>query len=140
MPTFWVLFGFVALLSLGWSFFNGCHRRDRAYKERLRSSVTQFPEGTTRKLLRLMAPTRLKDRVNHSIVIAGCICIIASPVFATAILTGYAAFWPALGALLAGSLAGSFTGEFVVNFRGCELILPTEPSPPLEAGADAQKS
>ena len=140
MPTFWVLFGFVALLSLGWSFFNGCHRRDRAYKERLRSSVTQFPERTTRKLLRLMAPTCLKDRVNHAIVIAGCICIIASPVFAVAILIGYAAFWPALGALLAGSLAGSFTGEFVVNCRGCELILPTEPSPPLEAGADAQKS
>ena len=139
MPTFWILFGFVALLSLGWSFFNGCHRRDEAYKNGLRSSVVQFPEGTKRKLLRLMAPTCLKDRINHAIVIAGCICIISSPVFAVAILVGYAGFLPALGALVVGSLAGSFIGEFVVNCRGCELILPTEPSPPLEAGADAQK-
>lgn len=140
MPPFWVLFGFVALLSLGWSFFNGCHRRDEAYKNGLRTSVVKFPEGTKRKLLRLMAPTCLKDRINHAIVIAGCICIIASPLFAIALLAGYAGFLPAITALVAGSLAGSFIGEFVVNLRGCALILPTEASPPLEAGADAQKS
>jgi len=140
MPAFWILFGFVALLSLGWSFFNGCHRRDEVYKNGLRSSVLKFPEGTKRKLLRLMAPTRLNDRLNHAIVIAGCICIIASPVFAVAMFTGYVAFLPASAALVAGSLAGSLIGEFVVNCRGCALVLPTEPSPPLEAGADAPKN
>ena len=140
MPPFWVLFGFVALLALGWSFFNGCHRRDEAYKSRLRTSVVQFPQGTTRKLLRLLAPTRLNDRINHAIVIAGCICIIATPVLIIALFAGYVAFWPALLATLAGSLAGSFVGEFVVNCRGCALILPVEPSPPLEAGADAPKN
>jgi hypothetical protein len=139
MPPFWVLFGFVALLALGWSFFNGCHRRDEGYKNRLRSSVSRFPAGTTRKLLRLMAPTKLKDRVNHAIVIAGCICIISTPVLAIALITGYAGVWQAVLAALSGSLAGSFVGEFVVNSRGCALFLPTESSSPAEAGADAPK-
>ena len=139
MPPFWVLFGFVALLALGWSFFNGCHRRDESYKNRLRTSVGRFPAGTTRKLLRLMAPTKLKDRVNHAIVIAGCICIIATPILVIALIAGYVGFWPGALAVLTGSLAGSFVGEFVVNCYGCALILPTESTPPAEAGGDGSR-
>lgn len=139
MPPFWVLFGFAALLALGWSLFNGFHRRNAAYKERLRSSVTQLPHGTTRKLLRLMAPTSFKDRWNHATVLAGCVCIIASPIYVIAAISGYAGLWAALGALLAGSLAGAYLGELGFNSWGCALVVSNDPSLPLEAGADAPK-
>jgi hypothetical protein len=139
MPPFWVLFGVAALMALGWSLINGFHRRNAAYKERLRTSVTQFPRGTTRKLLRLMAPTSFKDRFNHATVIAGCVCIIASPFYVTAVLLGYSGWLNALGALFMGSLAGAYSGELALNSWGCALVLPTEPNHPLEAGADVQK-
>ncbi len=139
MPPFWVLFGFAALLALGWSLINGCHRRNAAYKDRLRSSVVQFPSPTKRKLLRLMAPTSFKDRWNHATVLAGCVCIIASPLFVLATLFGYSPLIVSLGALLTGSLVGAYVGELGFNSWGCALIVPTEPSLPLEAGADAPK-
>jgi hypothetical protein len=139
MPPFWVLFGFAALLALGWSLINGFHRRNAAYKERLRSSVTRFPLGTTRKLLRLMAPTSFKDRWNHATVLAGCVCIIASPIYVIASIAGYVGIFVSLGALLSGSLAGAYLGELCFNSWGCALVVPTDPNLPLEAGADAQK-
>lgn len=137
MPPFWVLFGFAALLALGWSLINGCHRRSEANKSRLRNSVNQFPPGTTRKLLRLLAPTSLKDRWNHATVIAGCVCIIGSPIYAFAAMFGYAS-WPAtVGALVGGSLTGAYIGELAFNSWGCALHLRDDSNPPREAGADA---
>ena len=139
MPPFWVLFGLAALLALGWSLVNGCHRRNQANKDRLRNSVAKFPPGTTRKLLRLMAPTSFKDRFNHATVIAGCVCIIGSPFFVLASILGYCPLFPSLGALLFGSLAGSYVGELALNSWGCALVLTKEPTLPLEPGADVSK-
>jgi hypothetical protein len=86
-----------------------------------------------------MAPTSFKDRFNHATVIAGCVCIIGSPFYLGAVLFGYAGFWPAFGALLAGSLAGAYVGELGFNSWGCALVVPTEPNRPLEVGADVQQ-
>jgi len=86
-----------------------------------------------------MAPTSFKDRWNHATVLAGCVCIIASPLYVIAAIAGYAGFFVSMGALLAGSLAGAYLGELCFNSWGCALVVPSDPSLPLEAGADAQK-
>ena len=126
-------------MALGWSFINGCHRRDRANKEKLAASVGSFPAFTRRKLLRLLAPTRLKDRFNHATVIAGCCCIICTPAALVVAIFGWLVWWQAFAYVLIGALAGAYAGEFALNSWGCALTMPAESTPPPKANADVQE-
>lgn len=139
MDTAWLLLGFSAVLALGWTFINGQHRRNLAYKKKLVESVAHFPDFTQRKLLRLMAPTRFKDRWNHATVIAGCVFIIGTPVALAAVLVGALGWLQAPALLAAGSLAGAYIGEALFNSWGCGLVLPEQSSPPRAKSADAQE-
>jgi hypothetical protein len=127
-PEWWMIL-FAGLLAVGWSFINGCHRRNAAYKVNLAASVGAFPEFTKRKLLRLLAPTSFKDRWNHAIVIAGCVCIICTPAALALPFVLEIGWIKAFATLLEGSLAGSIVGEFVLNAWGCGLVMPCEPNP-----------
>lgn len=78
--------------------------------------------------MRLMAPTRLKDRVNHATVIAGCCTIICTPVLIVVMILGVLPWWQPPLLVIAGTLAGAYVGEFVFNSWGCGLDLPERPT------------
>jgi len=122
----WILFLFAALLSLGWSLVNGMHRRSLSRKQEILSAVERFPPKTGRKLVRLMAPTRLKDRINHATVIAGCCTIICTPIFVVVMILGILPWWQPPLLVIAGTLAGAYVGELVFNSWGCGLDLPEQ--------------
>jgi hypothetical protein len=137
MQPEWVIFGFAAAMALGWSLVNGVHRRSSVNKERLAASISQFPVSTKRKLQRLLAPTSFKDRWNHATVIAGCVCIICTPVAIFAPIVSSIDWWLSPLAVIGGSLVGAYLGEAVFNSWGCGLELPDEANPPPSTGADA---
>lgn len=111
----WLLFLVAAGLALGWTFFNARHRRDPNYRERIHRSVQRFSDYTRRKLLRLLAPESFVDRWNHATVIAGCCCIILTPVLIVGALFGLWTWWKAPLLAIAGTLAGAWTGEAAFN-------------------------
>lgn len=111
----WLLLSLAAGLALGWTFFNARHRRDPGYRERIHQSVERFSDFTRRKLLRLLAPESLVDRWNHATVIAGCCCIILTPLLIAGVLFGAWVWWKALLLAIAGTLVGAWTGEAVFN-------------------------
>jgi hypothetical protein len=111
----WALFGIAIGLSLGWTYFNARHRRDPAYRQRIHDSVQKFSDFTRRKLLRLLYPQSFVDRWNHATVIAGCCCIILTPVLVVGILLGVFVWWKAILLTIAGTLVGAWTGEAAFN-------------------------
>jgi len=111
----WLLLLVAAGLALGWTFFNARHRRDPNYRERIHRSVQRFSDFTRRKLLRLLAPESFVDRWNHATVIAGCCCIILTPVLIAGALFGVWTWWKAPLLAIAGTLAGAWTGEAAFN-------------------------
>lgn len=138
LPWDWLTFAFTGSLALGWSIINGVHRRNPSYKEKVCKSAALFPPMTRRKLLRLVAPTRLEDRVNHSLVIAGCCLIIAAPVLLIEAIIGWLPWWQIGLIAVLGSLFGALVGEFVFNSYGTALEMPTEPNPPQTTDEDGQ--
>src|SRR5581483_8582885 len=125
------LFVLAAALSLGWSIVNGMRRRDQKYKISIRESASHLPEPTRRRFLRLVAPTRLDDRINHALVIAGCCLIIYFPVAVLAILLRLVFWWTPWVIGLAGTILGAFIGEFVFYARGCEALPQDSANQPL---------
>lgn len=136
----WLTFALTAGLALGWSFFNGMHRRNSEYKRKVAESASRFPSFTRRKLLRLIAPTRFKDRVNHALVIAGCCLIIAFPAVLVALIGGWTVWWRVFLVSVMGSLAGAFVGEFIINAKGCGLDLKDFPNHPDEVDEPSQRA
>ncbi|MCH8275510.1 MAG: hypothetical protein IH851_12050 [Armatimonadetes bacterium] len=127
-------------LALGWSFINGMHRRDQQYKGSVISSASRFPGFTRRKLLRLVAPTRLADRLNHAAVIAGGCTIIAAPLVILMIGFGVLDWWQAPLIAGAGAVAGAYLGEFLFNSWGCAVQMPDEATLPRSERADGGES
>ena len=118
-----ILFLLSGVVALGWSLFNGAHRRNPVYKSKIRESAGKFPVFARRRLLRLVAPTRFEDRVNHALVIAGCCCIILSPVLVLSWFYTALDWWHSPLIIGAGTVIGSFLGEFAVNSIGCSIEL-----------------
>lgn len=123
------LFLLSGLGSLGWSLINGMHRRNPEYKAKVRGSASQFPVFARRRLLRLVAPTRFEDRVNHALVIAGCCCIMLSPALIMCWILVPMAWWQSPLLIGAGTVIGSFLGEFGVNSIGCSIEMPSQATP-----------
>lgn len=132
----WSLLVLAALLSLGWSIANGMRRRNPEYKRKIIDSATNLPAATRRRLLRLVAPTRLDDRANHALVIVGCCLVIYLPIALAAILIWRTEWWKPWPVGLVGSLVGALVGEFLFNSRGCAIELPAEPTPQSSDAAD----
>lgn len=126
MSAHWILFTLAGMLSLGWSLINGVHRRNPKYKQTVIESAIKVPPFSRRRLLRLVAPTRLRDRANHATVIAGCCFIILFPVTVGTILSGVVGWWQAPLIVGAGNLIGAYLGEFTFNSFGCGVDLPAE--------------
>lgn len=124
IQTEWVLFAFAAFLALGWSFVNGMHRRNEKRKREIMEAATKFPAATSRRLIRLLAPTRLNDRINHATVIAGCCTIICTPVMVVVMAMGLLPWWQPPLLVVGGTLVGAYVGEFAFNSWGCGLQLP----------------
>lgn len=124
MLSEWLLLAIAIGLALGWSIANGMRRRNPAYKVSLRESASRLPERARQRLLRLVAPTQFKDRVNHALVIAGCSFIVYLPVALLFAVAGWSSWWSPWLIGLFGALGAAFVGEFVLNARGCEIEMP----------------
>lgn len=126
--TEWLLFSFAGLLALGWSFVNGMHRRSAKRKREIVEAAAKFPPATSRKLIRLLAPMGLNDRINHATVIAGCCTIICAPVIIVVIAIGLLPWWQPIALVVGGTLLGAYSGEFGFNSWGCGVELPEHAS------------
>ncbi len=134
-----ILFAFAALLALGWSLVNGVHRRSESRKGEIIEASGRFPERTSRKLVRLLAPTRLKDRVNHATVIAGCCTIICVPVMIVVMALGILPWWQPPALVVGGTLLGAYVGEFGFNSWGCGVDLPNRSTDPSQDDAGGNR-
>ena len=127
MQPGWLLAAIGFALAFGWTAINGAHRRNPKEKQRVISSVAGFNPQTRRRLLRLVGPTRLGDRVNHALVIASActlLAIVPSIIYGALVEI---AWWMAVGWQVCGSLAGALGAEFLLNSFGCAIV-PTDES------------
>lgn len=132
----WAVFGLSSFIAIGWTIFNGMHRRRASYREKVIDSISKCSSHTQKKLSRLLAPSTPYDRWNHATVIAGCCCIILFPVALVLAFWGPLAWWQPFLLVLAGTLTGAYLGELLFNSWHTAIDLPTPTNHPKSTHED----